>query len=291
MATNKSSREVIMMSYNDIPAASPRLSDLAGRESEYYRPRARYYAGRKTPSRTMKWYVEEEYFEEIVRLSRIAKSSYVLDVNTGNPISGVTAIYLQVAAPGARVVGIDKAKPLVTAAKENAEQMGVRSIVFEEGYEEDLSQFGSNEFDIVVDRLGFHHNKRPSQALAEISRVLKPEGLFIFSDIVAPNEPAAQSWINRVWSRHDSSHVEWYRADQIESFLTGAGFKAQERTPWLLPMHMDEIGWFSDIDRQSTQKSLMRATPEQRDIFKLTGTDDDMTIVLDMTITAYTKSA
>jgi ubiquinone/menaquinone biosynthesis C-methylase UbiE len=263
---------------------------MKGLEAKYYQPRARYYAGRMTPKRTMRWYVEEDYFEEIVRLSKITKASTVLDVNTGNPISGVTAIYLQRAAPKAKVIATDKSEKLVVAARENAEGSGITTIAFREADEEDLSAFHSGTFDIVVDRLGFHHNRRPKRALSEIHRVLKPSGRFVFSDIVAPPDVAAQTWINRIWGRHDISHIEWYRGDQIEHFLMSAGFVIEEAVPWRLPMHMDEIGWFSPTDRAKTQAALDRAIPEHRKIFRLTGTGDEMTIVLDMTITAYVKT-
>ena len=262
---------------------------MKGLEAKYYQPRARYYAGRMTPKRTMRWYVEEEYFEEIVRLSKITNESVVLDVNTGNPISGVTAIYLQKAAPKARIVATDRAAKLVVAARENAAKLGVTTVDFQQGDEEDLVAFEGGSFDVVVNRLGFHHDKHPKKALAEFNRVLRPGGRFIFADIVAPAEREAQRWINRIWSEHDISHVEWYRQDEIDTFLREAEFVEEERVPWQLPMHMDEIGWFSKTDRKKTQAALMRATPELRNIYKLTGTGDGMTIVLDMTITAYRK--
>jgi ubiquinone/menaquinone biosynthesis C-methylase UbiE len=266
------------------------LAKLSGLEAQYYQPRARYYAGRKTPSRTMRWYVEEEYFDEIVRLSKITNSSSALDVNTGNPISGVTAIYLQKAAPRARVVAIDRAPKLVEAARLNARRLGISSIDFRAGYEEDLSAFPDGSFDVIVDRLGFHHNRRPRRALAEIHRVLASRGRFVFCDIIAPAQRDAQGWLNRIWSRHDPGHVEWYRQDQIDAFLSRAGFVAKERVPWRLPMLMDEIGWYSDTDRKRTQAALMKATPEFRKIYTLTGKGDRMEIIADMTITAYAKA-
>lgn len=265
------------------------LAQLKGLEAQYYQPRARYYAGRKTPSRTMRWYVEDEYFEEIVRLSKITDRSSVLDVNTGNPISGVTAIYLQKAAPRARVVAIDRAPKLVEAARLNAQRLGILSIDFRRGYEEDLREFPDGSFDIVVDRLGFHHNRRPSRALSEIHRVLARRGRFVFCDIVAPADRMAQQWLNRIWSRHDPGHIEWYRQDQIDAFLSKAGFVAEKRVPWRLPMLMDEIGWYSQTDRRNTQAALTKASPQFLEIYALTGTGDGMQIVLDMTITAYRK--
>lgn len=265
------------------------LQGLKGLEAKYYQPRARYYAGRMTPKKTMRWYVEEEYFEEIVRLSKITNKSVVLDVNTGNPISGVTAIYLQKAAPGAKIVATDRAAKLVVAARENALEIGISTIEFRQGDEENLRGFEDETFDIVVNRLGFHHDKRPRQALREFYRVLKPGGRFIFADIVAPADEAAEAWVNRIWGNHDISHVRWYRQEEIDKFMSAAGFAEEEATPWRLPMHMDEIGWFSQTDRMKTQAALMRAKPAYREIYKLTGRGSNMTIVLDMTITAYVK--
>src|ERR1041384_7947154 len=150
------------------------LESMKGTEALYYQPRGRYYAGRMTPKQTMRWYVEEEYFEEIVRLSRIADGQTALDVNTGNPLSGMTAIYLKKAAPGAHIIGIDRAPKLVEAASTNAARLGLTGIEFRPGYEEDLGEYKDDSFDVVVDRLGFHHNPRPNLALSEIRRVLKP---------------------------------------------------------------------------------------------------------------------
>jgi SAM-dependent methyltransferase len=267
------------------------LESMKGTEALYYQPRGRYYAGRMTPKQTMNWYVEEEYFEEIVRLSRIRGGQVALDVNTGNPLSGMTAIYLKKAAPGARVIGIDRAPKLVEAAQTNATRLGLTDIEFRSGYEEDLSEYADNSFDVVVDRLGFHHNPHPTRALSEIRRVLRPWGRFIMSDIVAPQDPAAQEWVNRIWKRHDIGHVWWYRQDELDSFTSKAGFEEEERVPWQLPMHMDEIGWFSQKDRQRTQAALGKASSYLREVYKLTGQGDDMVIVLDMMITAYVKPA
>jgi SAM-dependent methyltransferase len=242
-----------------------------------------------TPKQTMRWYVEEAYFDEIVRLSRIREGQTALDVNTGNPLSGMTAIYLQKAAPGARVVGIDRAARLVDAALQNAARLGVTAIDFKPGYEENLGEYGDGTFDVVVDRLGFHHNPHPAQALSEIRRVIKPGGRFVMSDIVAPADPKDQEWVNKIWKRHDIGHVWWYRQDELDDFLSGAAFVEEERVPWRLPMQMEEIGWFSLKDRQRTQAALGKASPHLRQVYALTGEGDDMTIVLDMMITAYVK--
>ena len=70
--------------------------------------------------------------------------------------------------------------------------------------------FAAGSLDMVTCRQAAHHFYDLSQALREISRVLKPGGVFLLSDTSAPEEDAVAAWMNDVELRRDATHV-WDR--------------------------------------------------------------------------------
>ena len=70
--------------------------------------------------------------------------------------------------------------------------------------------FADGSLDMVTCRQAAHHFYDLSQALREISRVLKPGGVFLLSDTSAPEEDAVAAWMNDVELRRDVTHV-WDR--------------------------------------------------------------------------------
>ena len=59
---------------------------------------------------------------------------------------------------------------------------------------------------------------------AEARRVLKPGGLALFMDTVAPDQPLADTWLQTIELIRDPSHVRNYRRSEWHALLAGAGF-------------------------------------------------------------------
>ncbi len=110
----------------------------------------------------------------LVRHARVASGMRVLDVACGTGVVAVTAARL-----GARVTGLDMTPDLLEAAQVNARVAGV-AIDWREGDVEALP-FDDAAFDVVVSQFGHIFAPRPDVAVAEMLRVLKPDGTIAFS--------------------------------------------------------------------------------------------------------------
>ncbi|MEL6939495.1 MAG: bifunctional 2-polyprenyl-6-hydroxyphenol methylase/3-demethylubiquinol 3-O-methyltransferase UbiG [Cyanobacteria bacterium J06598_1] len=100
----------------------------------------------------------------------------VLDVGCGG---GFTCEFL--ATRGAQVVGIDQSASCIESAQRHAAKMGL-AIDYRQAYGEQLP-FEAGTFDVVVCVDVLEHVANLDQTIAEISRVLKPQGQFCFDTI------------------------------------------------------------------------------------------------------------
>lgn len=67
--------------------------------------------------------------------------------------------------------------------------------------------YQAHSFDIVTCRIAAHHFPNPALFIAEVHRVLKPNGQFLFIDNVTSEEPAYDKFINTLEKMRDYSHV------------------------------------------------------------------------------------
>ena len=70
--------------------------------------------------------------------------------------------------------------------------------------------FADGSLDMVTCRQAAHHFYDLPLALREVSRVLKPGGVFLLSDTSAPESDDVSAWMNDVELRRDATHV-WDR--------------------------------------------------------------------------------
>jgi len=84
-------------------------------------------------------------------------------------------------ARGARVTGIDPAEKAIDAARAHARQEG-RGIAYDVGVGEELP-YAAASFDAVVCVDVLEHVQDLDRVLAEVARVLRPGGLFLFDTI------------------------------------------------------------------------------------------------------------
>jgi SAM-dependent methyltransferase len=110
----------------------------------------------------------------LVKHAAVSAEQRVLDVACGTGVVAITAARL-----GARATGLDLTPELLERARENATIAAV-DIDWHEGDVEQLP-FPDAAFSVVLSQFGHIFAPRPEVALAEMLRVLKPNGVIAFS--------------------------------------------------------------------------------------------------------------
>lgn len=158
----------------------------------------------------------------------------VLDAGTG---TGHTA--LAVAPLVAQVVAVDLTASMLEQGRMLAQERGITNVTFQSGDIERL-EFDDAAFDVVVSRYSAHHYPRPGVAVAEIARVLKPGGVLLLADVVSPEDPTADTYLNAVEVMRDPSHVRDHRVDQWRAMFEAAGLTGfAELGRWPLRLQFD----------------------------------------------------
>ena len=111
---------------------------------------------------------------KLVKFSGLKADDKVLDVGCGTGVVAITA-----ARCGAKVCGSDLTPELIERAKENA-KIAQLKVDFKLADVEDLP-YKNNQFDFVLSQFGHMFAPRPTIAISEMLRVLKPGGIIAFS--------------------------------------------------------------------------------------------------------------
>ena len=110
----------------------------------------------------------------LVKFAGLRAGQRVLDVGCGTGVVAITAARL-----GAQVSALDLTPELLERARQNSQLAGVE-VDWREGDVEKLP-FPDATFDAVLSQFGHMFAPRPSVAIAEMLRVLKPGGTIAFS--------------------------------------------------------------------------------------------------------------
>ncbi|HLV34308.1 MAG TPA: methyltransferase domain-containing protein [Spirillospora sp.] len=174
-----------------------------------------------------------EDLQRIVQLIAEHPAQHALDAGCG---AGHTAAAI---APYAeKVVAFDLTPLMLEQVEALAAERGLTNLTTKLGDIENLP-FEDNSFDLVTSRYSAHHWPHPQTALNEIARVLQPGGRFIFSDIVAPDDPAHDTFLQAIELLRDPSHVRDHSIRQWQAIFAEAGFECEVVFTWLLPLNFD----------------------------------------------------
>lgn len=153
-----------------------------GTDARYEREREFHDAESVRWARVERYYevtaASHRYFED--RLVALAPGRTVLEYGCGEGSSAFT-----LAASGARVTGIDISGVRIQHAREQAAAAGLDSVEFLEMNAEEL-EFPDDSFDVVCG-VSIVHHLDVRKALAQVARVLRPDGEALFFEPMGHN--------------------------------------------------------------------------------------------------------
>jgi ubiquinone/menaquinone biosynthesis C-methylase UbiE len=132
-------------------------------------------------------------------LGPINEGEKVLDIGCGAGIDTMVAVMMT--GPSGKAVGIDAISEMLEKARVNLSMTELKNISFHEASAENLP-FPNREFDVVISNGVLNLVPNKPKALAEVLRVLKPEGRLMIADQILIGElPKEKKQILKSWSQ------------------------------------------------------------------------------------------
>jgi len=205
--------------------------------------------------------------QRLVELGEWDAQQQALDIATGG---GHTA--LTIAPYVAHIVVSDLTPRMLEQARAFLLSQNVTNAEFVQADAEELP-FAPARFDRVTCRIAPHHFPNVERFVQEVARVLKPGGLFLLIDNIAPDAPDLDTFINTVEKWRDSSHgrcstlVEWRR------FFTDAGLHVELEEIFRRTHNYDDWTARSQLatsEKVGLERFILTASEEARRYFAVT---------------------
>ena len=159
--------------------------------------------------------------QRLIEIGEWNPQQQALDIATGG---GHTA--LAIAPLVANVTVTDLTPRILEKASEYILSQGVTNVQFEIADAEQLP-FPAESFERVTCRIAAHHFPDVAQAVYEVARVLKPDGLFLLIDCMAPSDRELDTFDNAVEKWRDPSHGRSCTTEEWQSFFAQAGLRIE----------------------------------------------------------------
>ena len=150
----------------------------------------------------------------------------ILDVG-----AGAGHLSFALAPVAARVVALDPSPGMLATVRQAAAARALPQVETCEGSANALP-FAAGSFDLVCSRYSAHHWLDLAGALAQMRRVLRPDGFILLIDLLGDDEPLVDTHLQSIELLRDTSHVRDRNSAQWQALLHQAGFDHIEESTW-----------------------------------------------------------
>lgn len=197
---------------------------------------------------------DKAHLERILHCLKISDGMRILDLGTG---TGYLAFPIAEQYSKAEIIGLDIVEQALDKNRKKAVTDGLKNIQFV-SYNGLTFPFADEVFDMVITRYALHHFPAIKDTFGEISRVLKPKGIFFLSD-PAPNGDDTDRFVDAYMKMKKDGHIKFYTKKEwqeigktaglnfIESFETQIRFPKKKKTA----LELEDI--LSRFDKQVIQ--------------------------------------
>lgn len=224
------------------------MSNLHSLVTKQFSPRAAAYVASAV-------HANGEDLAELAAFVRTHQFARALDLGCGGGHASFA-----IAAHVGEVTAYDLSADMLSAVAQEARKRGIANLLTREGAVEALP-FADASFDFVVTRFSAHHWRDVPCALAEARRVLKPDGFAMVFDVVAPDAPLLDTFLQTVEMLRDPSHVRDYSIREWNALLKAAGFSPAP--PTRRRLRLDFTSWIARMQTPRIQADAIRALEAQ----------------------------
>ncbi|WDF72607.1 class I SAM-dependent methyltransferase [Novosphingobium sp. KACC 22771] len=204
----------------------------------------------------------------IAAMAAQARPVHALDLGCG----GGHVAYAM-APHAARITACDLSADMLAAVDAESARRGFAHIATVRAAAEALP-FADGAFDFLACRFSAHHWRDVPRGLAEARRVLRPGGMAVFADVIAPPLAAADTHLQAIEVLRDPSHGRNYSAREWAAMLAEAGFAVTDQQQGRL--RMEFAAWTARMRTPAPAMEAIRhiqsrASQEVADHFEIEG--------------------
>ena len=145
----------------------------------------------------------------LVVASLIRPDAVAVDIGTGTG-----ELLLSLASSAAKVVGVDRSEKMLDACRQRVRQSGLTNVELLRGDAEALP-LPDEMCDTAFSSMLLHHLANPARGVKEMSRIVRPSGRVVISDLVEHNYDWTREVMADVWLG--------FTEEQIRGWLAAAG--------------------------------------------------------------------